>query len=71
MSKSHCISGVNWASVKKFARFTFGEKNVLSNRVVDNGKHYIIYLDKKIYWENKSIVDKFEDAFLINLKPME
>lgn len=70
MAINHCISGVNWASLKKFARFVFGADKILGNRVVDN-KHYIIYLDRKKYNSSIELVEAFEDEFLVNIKPMD
>jgi len=70
MAKNHCLSGVNWASLKKFAKFVFGEKNYISSRIV-NDKHYIIYIEKSVYYERKEIADKFSDEFLVVIKPMD
>jgi len=70
MGVNHCISGVNWASLKKFAKFLFGEDKILGNRIVDN-KYYILYLEKNTYNSNKVLVDKFENEFLVSVKPME
>ena len=70
MGKNHCISGVNWASMKKFAKFVFGEKNVVNTRIKDD-KYYIIYIEKEVYEKKKAVADKFENEFLVILKPME
>ena len=70
MGKNHCISGVNWASMKKFARFVFGEENVVTSKVVDD-RHFIIYLGRETYQKKKPLVDKFENEFHIYLKPID
>lgn len=70
MAKNHCISGVNWASLKKFAKFVFGSNNVLGNRIVED-KYYIIYIDKEVYEKNPKTVDKFENEFLVSIKSQE
>ena len=70
MGKNHCVSGVNWASIKKFAKFVFGDENFMSSRIVDD-RHYIIYIAKSKYYETKKLVDRFEDKFLVNIKPMD
>ena len=70
MGKNHCISGVNWASMKKFAKFVFGEKNVVTTSVKDD-KFFFIYIKKDVYYKKKEVADKFEEDFLVILKPID
>lgn len=70
MGKNHCISGVNWASLKKFAKFCFGKENFISSRVVDE-KHYFIYISMEKYNSSRKLVDNFENEFLVNIKPID
>ncbi len=73
MGKNHCINGVNWASLKKFARFIFGKDNVVGNRIVEGGMHdtYVIYIEREKYNSSPKAVDKFENEFLVTLKPQD
>lgn len=67
---NYYISGVNWSSLKKFARFYFGEENIENYTVTKDGRHFVIWIQKDFYHKNKEAMDRFEDAFLINLKPL-
>lgn len=67
---NYYISGVNWSSLKKFAKFLFGKENILNFQVTKDGKQFIMWIDKKFYEENKEAFDKFEDAFYVNMKPL-
>ena len=69
MGKNHCINGVNWSSLRKFAEYTF-DGGVKMHKIVDD-KYYLIFIDKKAYNENPVEVDKFENFFMVNLKPLE
>ena len=67
---NYYISGVNWSSLKKFARFIFGKENLINYQVTKDGKQFIIWVEKNFYHENKEAFDKFEDEFLVNMKPL-
>lgn len=67
---NYYISGVNWSSLKKFARFIFGKENLITYQVTKDGKQFIIWVEKNFYRENKEAFDKFEDEFLVNMKPL-
>jgi len=73
MGKNHCINGVNWASLKKFAKFCFGSKNIVGNRIAEGLKHdtYIIYIDREKYDSSPTLVDKFENEFNVTLKAQD
>ena len=62
------ICGVNWASMKKFARFSFGSENCLGFRKA-NKSTYIIYLEKSVFESNKKLVEDFESFFHVTIKP--
>lgn len=64
------ICGVNWSSMKKIAKFAFGEKNVVSFRKTDN-RRYIIYITKAKFYEDKGFVDYFENFWKVSVKPLE
>ena len=69
MGKNHTISGVNWASVKKFAEYTFGELEGNKIKTTQNGRHYYyIYVSKQTYNENIEEIRRFEDRFLVEIK---
>jgi len=58
------IDGVNWASLKKFAKFFFNTSYRMDNIIEANGVlYYKIYIDKVIYWENIDEVRRFENEF--------
>jgi len=62
---NNCINGINWSSMRKFASFLFGE--IKNHRIVD--KHYFIYIDKDVYNNKKELIEMFEDAFMVHIKP--
>lgn len=67
---NHSLNGVNWSSLKKFAKFYFGESNYISDAVKDKGE-YFIFLKKEFYESRIEAVNNFEKKFLVNIRPVE
>jgi len=69
MAQNDYISGVNWSTMKKIAKFVFGDQNV-SFRKTDN-KRYFIFLEKKIYHDKKELVENFENYWNVDVRPID
>ncbi len=70
MSGNDYICGVNWSTMKKIAKFTFGEENCEHFKKTQ-GRHYIIYINKKVYYEKKKVAEHFENYWNVTVKPIE
>lgn len=69
MAENDYICGVNWSTMKKIAKFSFGADNVLSFRKAGT-RTYVIYLEKKFYEEQQTLANYFEEFWHVTVKPM-
>jgi len=69
MAQNDYISGVNWSTMKKIAKFVFGDENV-SFRKTEN-KRYFIFLEKKRYHDKKELVESFENYWNVDVRPID
>ena len=68
---NYYLQGVNWSSLKKFARWAFGEDNIENYKVSKSGKEFFIYISRSYYNENKEAIESFENEFFVNMKAID
>lgn len=69
-NKQNYINGVNWATMKKIAKFVFGVENCTAFKKV-NQMTYIIYIDKSTYQTRLKLVERFETFWNVTIKPID
>jgi hypothetical protein len=70
MAENDYICGVNWSTMKKIAKFVFGDSNCVSFKKTDN-RRYIVFITKKVYYDKKEVVEHFENYWKVSVKPMD
>ena len=68
MNKAQAIDGVKLASLKKFANYTFEDKIEFGK--LHGRSTYVLSLEKEVYDRKKEEVERFEDKFLVSIKPV-
>ena len=69
MAQNDYICGVNWSTMKKIAKFVFGDDDVTFKKT--NNKIYIVFLEKKKYHDKKELVEHFENYWNVEIRPIE